>query len=43
MIVDALTACYGNKLHAAEQIGFSRSSLYRKIESFGINVDAFVK
>jgi DNA-binding NtrC family response regulator len=42
VIVDALTACCGNKVHAAEQIGISRSSLYRKMHSFGIHVDAFI-
>jgi transcriptional regulator of acetoin/glycerol metabolism len=42
VIVDALTACCGNKAHAAVQIGISRSSLYRKMHSFGIHVDDFI-
>lgn len=36
-IVDALSACRGNKLHAAKRLGISRSSLYRKMGAFGIH------
>lgn len=36
-IVDALSACRGNKLHAAKRLGISRSSLYRKMAAFGIH------
>jgi hypothetical protein len=35
-IADALSACGGNKLHAAKRLGISRSSLYRKMGAFGI-------
>lgn len=35
-IVDALSACRGNKFHAAKRLGISRSSLYRKMAAFGI-------
>jgi sigma-54 dependent transcriptional regulator, acetoin dehydrogenase operon transcriptional activator AcoR len=36
-IVDALSACRGNKLHAAKRLGISRSSLYRKMDAFEIH------
>ena len=36
-IGDALSACRGNKLHAAKRLGISRSSLYRKMGAFGIH------
>lgn len=36
-IVDALSACRGNKLHAAKRLGISRSSLYRKMGAFEIH------
>lgn len=40
-IVDALAACGGNKAHAADLLGISRSGLYRKIEVFDIDDSAF--
>jgi transcriptional regulator with AAA-type ATPase domain len=36
-IVDALSVCRGNKLHAAKRLGISRSSLYRKMDAFEIH------
>src|SRR5450755_1052682 len=36
-IVDALSVCHGNKLHAAKRLGISRSSLYRKMDAFEIH------
>jgi sigma-54 dependent transcriptional regulator, acetoin dehydrogenase operon transcriptional activator AcoR len=35
-IVDALAICRGNKARAAQRLGISRSSLYRKMEAFEI-------
>lgn len=40
-IVDALAVCGGNKAHAADWLGISRSGLYRKMESFDIDDRAF--
>ncbi len=42
LIIGALAACHGNRAHAAERVGISRSSLYRKLESFGIDANAFL-
>ncbi|KAF0957991.1 helix-turn-helix domain-containing protein [Rhodococcus sp. T7] len=41
-IVDALIATNGNKRLAAEQLGISRSSIYRKIRTFGIDLSATI-
>ncbi len=35
-IVSALQHCGGNRVHAAAALGMARSSLYRKIKSYGI-------
>jgi sigma-54 dependent transcriptional regulator, acetoin dehydrogenase operon transcriptional activator AcoR len=35
-IVRALQRCGGNRVHAAASLGMARSSLYRKIRSYGI-------
>lgn len=35
-IVEALRACGGDKALAAESLGISRASIYRKIKSYGI-------
>ncbi|QAY62595.1 GAF domain-containing protein [Xylanimonas allomyrinae] len=37
-IVEALRAHDGNRVAASQHLGMSRSSLYRKLEAFGINV-----
>lgn len=37
-IVVALRECGGNRVAAAKSLGIARSSLYRKIETFGIHV-----
>ena len=37
LIVSALHAAHGNRVHAAAALGMARSSLYRKIKSFGID------
>jgi transcriptional regulator of acetoin/glycerol metabolism len=37
LIVSALHAANGNRVHAAAALGIARSSLYRKIKSFGID------
>lgn len=42
LIVGALAACHGNRAQAAERVGISRSGLYRKLESFGIDANAFL-
>jgi len=36
-IVSALTACHGNKALAANRLGISRSTLYRKMAALGID------
>ena len=36
LIVSALRAADGNRVHAAAALGIARSSLYRKLKSFGI-------
>ncbi|MBC7763095.1 MAG: GAF domain-containing protein [Candidatus Saccharibacteria bacterium] len=36
LIVRALLDAHGNRLHAAAALGIARSSLYRKLKSFGI-------
>jgi sigma-54 dependent transcriptional regulator, acetoin dehydrogenase operon transcriptional activator AcoR len=35
-IVDALRECGGNKIKAAVALGMSRSTLYRRLRSFGL-------
>jgi transcriptional regulator with AAA-type ATPase domain len=35
-VVSALQQCGGNRVHAATALGMARSSLYRKIKSYGI-------
>jgi transcriptional regulator of acetoin/glycerol metabolism len=42
-IVDALRAHGGNKDRAAASLGMSRASIYRKIKSFDIDVEAVVR
>ncbi|MFC5929460.1 GAF domain-containing protein [Cryobacterium melibiosiphilum] len=37
LIVSALNDAHGNRVHAAAALGIARSSLYRKIKSFGID------
>ena len=37
LIVSALHSANGNRVHAAAALGIARSSLYRKIKSFGID------
>ena len=37
-IVEALRSCGGDKTLAAESLGISRASIYRKIKAFGIEV-----
>ena len=39
-IVTALQTTGGNRVHAAEQLGISRATLYRKIREFGIAIPA---
>jgi transcriptional regulator of acetoin/glycerol metabolism len=38
LIVTALNEAEGNRMQAAQALGIARSSLYRKLKSFGINV-----
>jgi len=38
LIVGALHKAEGNRMRAAESLGIARSSLYRKLKSFGITV-----
>ncbi len=42
-IVDALRAHQGNKELAAESLGMSRASIYRKIKSLDIDVEAVIR
>ena len=42
-IVEALRASGGNKETAAESLGMSRASIYRKIKAFGIDIDEAVR
>ncbi len=37
-IVVALRECGGNRVAAAKSLGIARSSLYRKIDTFGIHL-----
>ncbi|PLX80055.1 MAG: sigma-54-dependent Fis family transcriptional regulator [Desulfuromonas sp.] len=41
-IIEALRACGGNKSKAAEMLGISRRTIYRKIEEYGIAEEDFV-
>lgn len=36
-IVDAMSACTGNKVHAAKMLGISRSTLYTRLRALGID------
>ncbi len=40
-IVDALTQCGGSRAQAARALGIARSTLYRKLEEYGINENDF--
>ena len=35
-IKSALEACHNNKVHAAQQLGISRSTLYTRIREYGL-------
>jgi transcriptional regulator of acetoin/glycerol metabolism len=39
LIINALAKSKGNKSHAAQMLGISRKSLYKKLDDYGISAD----